>query len=77
MPGPGPAGLVANMTAEQIASFQYQKEHINDDRRPLVMGIQWGLWVLVVVALCLRFYAKSMIRSGLKLEDGLILFAFV
>jgi hypothetical protein len=66
-----------NMPPEQVASIQYQLRHIDDDRRGVIIGACWALWVLAVIAMGFRFYAKCMIRSGFKAEDGMIVLALV
>ncbi len=66
-----------DMPPEQIASFQHQQEHINDDRRPLLYSVTWTLWFLAVTTILLRFYAQRMVRSIFKPEDGLIVLGFV
>lgn len=66
-----------NMPPEQIMSIQYQMEHLGDDRRPVVIGVCWALWSLAVTAVGLRFWAKNIVRSGFKPEDGLILMGLV
>lgn len=68
---------MADLPPAAVASFQYQKEHINDDRRPLLLAVNWSLYALVLVALSLRIYAKRMIRGKFGLEDAWILLAFV
>ncbi len=67
----------ADMSPELLASLQYQKENIDDDRRAMVIGISWALWVLAVVALVLRFYAERMIKNRFKYHDALIIFGLV
>jgi hypothetical protein len=71
------AGQAVNMAPGQIASIQYQLQHLNDDRRPVVNGACWALWCLAILAIGLRFYAKRIVRSGFKLEDGLLLLSMV
>jgi hypothetical protein len=71
------AGQAVNMPPGQIASIQYQLQHLNDDRRPVVYGACWALWCLAILAIGLRFYAKRIVRSGFKLEDGLLLLSMV
>ncbi len=67
----------ANMPPEQVASIQYQLEHIHDNRQAVINGAGWSLWIAAIIAILLRFYAKSMIRSKFKAEDGTILVALV
>jgi hypothetical protein len=71
------AGQAMDMPPEQVASIQYQLQHLNDDRRPVVNGACWALWGLAVVAMGLRFYAKRITQSGFKLEDTLLLLGMV
>ena len=71
------AGQLTNMPAEQIASIRYQLDHLSDDRRPVLIGACWALWSLAVLAMGLRFYAKSIVRSRFQLEDGLLLLGSV
>jgi hypothetical protein len=71
------AANVMGMPPEQIASFQYQLEHINDDRRPFLYTVTWTLWFLAVTAICLRFYAQRMVRGTFKPEDGFIALGIV
>ena len=73
MEAPPPAVL----TPTQLASFQYQQEHITDDCRPLLIGACAGLWAVVALAVCLRFYAKRIVRSKYQHEDGMILIGLV
>jgi hypothetical protein len=68
---------VLDESAAQMASFQYQQQHIGDDRRPVLIGVSWSLWALAAVAIGLRFYAKRIMRNKLLLEDGLILLGLV
>lgn len=68
---------VQDMSPEQIASFQYQQENYNDDQRGPVLGTIWSLWVVAVIALVLRFRAKSIMHGKFKLEDILILLGMV
>lgn len=65
------------MPPEQIASIQHQLEHIDDNRQAVILGAGWSLWVAAIIAIVLRFYAKSMIRSKFKADDGMILIALV
>jgi hypothetical protein len=67
----------ANMPPEQIASIRYQLQHIDDDHRGVIIGACWALWALAIIAIGFRFYAKCMIRSGFKAEDGMIMLALV
>jgi hypothetical protein len=74
-PPPPPANLPPNPELE--ASIKFQLEHWNDDRRPAIITSGWVLYILAVVAVILRFYAKRLIRNSFKAEDGLILAALV
>jgi hypothetical protein len=65
------------MSPELQASIKYQFEHWGDDRRPAIITSGWVLYILAVVAVILRFYAKRLIRNSFKVEDGLILGALV
>lgn len=65
------------MSPEQMASFQYQQQHFDDDRRSVLIGTSWSLWALATVAIGLRFYAKRIMRSRLSPEDGLVLLGLV
>ena len=71
------ANAPPNLSPEQLASIQYQMEHWDDDRRPTVVFCAWFLYGLAVLAVALRFYAKSMVRNGFRIEDGLILLGLV
>lgn len=65
------------LTPAQLASFKYQQEHITEDRRGVLIGACSALWALALVALCLRFYAKKILRSKYEHDDGLIILGFV
>lgn len=65
------------MPPELIASIQYQKEHIHEDRTGEMVGVAWFLWALAVVALGLRFYAERMVRNRFGYHDALILLGLV
>lgn len=67
----------ADMPPELLAALQYQKEHITDDHRALLIGIAWALWILAVIALVLRFYAERMVRTPFKYHDALIVLGLV
>lgn len=61
----------------QVASFEYQQAHINDDLRPVLYAVPWALWSLAAIAVCLRFCGKRLVQSPFLLEDVLILVGLV
>jgi hypothetical protein len=71
------AAPVPEMPPEMIASLQYQKEHIHEDRRAELIGVAWLLWTLAAVATGLRFYAERMLRNRVGYHDALILLGLV
>jgi hypothetical protein len=71
------AASTAGLTPPEITSFQDQQRNFNDDRRPLLLGVSWSMWTFAAVAICLRFYAKRIMRNRFLTEDGLILLGLV
>jgi len=71
------AAPTTHISPAQLASFQEQQRNFNDDRRPLLIGVTWSVWAFAAVAICLRFYAKRIMRNKFLTEDGLILLGLV
>ncbi len=61
----------------QLASIQYQQEHITDNRIPEMLGVAVCFWALATVAVTGSFYAERMLRNRFKLHDALIVVGLV
>ena len=66
-----------NMPPGLIASLEYQKQHIEDDRTGLLIGLSWALFTLAAIAVALRLYAQRIVRNQFRLSDALILLGLV
>ena len=56
-------------TPEQI---QYMQDHIDEDRRPWLVGVNVSFIAIAVVAVVLRFYARKKVMARLGVDDWLI-----
>ena len=58
-------------------SLEYQKEHINDTRVPMIMTSIIAWFIIAYVAVALRFISRRISRTALKGDDWCILGSLV
>ncbi|KAF1950352.1 hypothetical protein CC80DRAFT_578239 [Byssothecium circinans] len=54
------------------AQIAYMRAHIDDDRRPLLIGTNVSFILIAVVAVVMRFWARKKIMARLGIDDWLI-----
>ncbi|PVH97047.1 hypothetical protein DM02DRAFT_686096 [Periconia macrospinosa] len=55
--------------------LRYMREHIDDDRRPMILGLQSGFLILGFLSVALRFGSRIKIGARLQADDWLIFIA--
>ncbi|KAF2645719.1 hypothetical protein P280DRAFT_513611 [Massarina eburnea CBS 473.64] len=54
------------------AQISYMRAHIDDDRRPWLIGTNVTFVVMAVISVCMRFWARKKIGVWLGIDDWLI-----
>ena len=65
------------MSVPTPAQIQYMEEHINDSMVPNLIAANVICAVVSLAAIIVRFIARRLIRLPLKLDDWLIVLAWV
>jgi hypothetical protein len=58
-------------------AIQYQKAHWNDDQGPGIIAASGILIALTTIAVALRLWAQSLIKSRFSVDDYLIVISWV
>ncbi len=49
--------------------FQYQLEHIHQDKRAVVHGVDLALAIVTTIAVALRLCSRRMMKASLGIDD--------
>ncbi|KAI9787797.1 MAG: hypothetical protein M1816_007445 [Peltula sp. TS41687] len=58
-----------SLTPDQLASIQYQLQHIHEDRRPQGLPIQIAFVAVASLAVVLRFGSRKAAKVPCKADD--------
>ena len=69
--------MAASYTPAQLASINYQKQHLNDDLRPTEIAINTSFLVVTTIFVLLRFWSRKRAGGSYKADDYLSAVALV